>query len=305
MSKQIVGEGYDSVVSTNAVDSFRLGMLRHMAGLDSFTNSWDIWKPEILKTLSLSSPAESIFNIGDHLSGIFQSRTVIGRDNAALSQGGTAWECLVCWYLNLVFWGTDVVAIRPHANFLPEVIKDALSVSIQNVSTNTESDLVVFSIPNGRDASSLDLNSIDRLLRVHSREVSMTVVQCKTNWNDNSQIPMLWDLIYNSGSFRVPNVSIGRNGVSPVSFQRFSYSFVTVPTSRGPFLPTKLPVLRVRGLTGGNYWGHPTTAGVAKSLKEFFTTNFPANFSQPLQEHIESNLTESADLITKFTNLNF
>lgn len=292
-------------MSQIAIDSFRLGMLRHLAGLASFNSSWEIWKPEISLALSSDPSPESIFDLGDKISEIFRSRTIVGRDNAALSQGGTAWECLVCWYLNLIFWGTDVVAIRPHVNFLPETIKDALSVSIQNISTNTESDLIVFSLPNVDESTVLTLESIDKLLRKNANEVSLAVVQCKTNWNDNSQIPMLWDLIYNSASFRVPNVSIGRNGVSPVSFNRFSYAFVTVPTSRGPFLSTKLPVLRVRGLTGGNYWGHPTSPGVAKSLKEFFTTNFPSNFGKPIQEHIRANLISNPKLLEKFVNLDF
>ena len=292
-------------MTQTAIDSFRLGMLRHIAGLASFNASWEIWKPEISKILSTDSSPESIFDLGDKISEIFRSRTIVGRDNTSLSQGGVAWECLVCWYLNLIFWGTDVIAIRPHVNFLPETIKDALSVSIQNISTNTESDLIVFSIPNAPESTLLTLDLIDGLLRANANAVSLSVVQCKTNWNDNSQIPMLWDLIYNSASFRVPNVSIGRNGVSPVSFSRFSYSFVTVPTSRGPYLPTKLPVLRVRGLTGGNYWGHPTTPGVAKSLKEFFTTNFATSFNQPIQEHIRSNLVNNTELVEKFINLSF
>jgi hypothetical protein len=288
----------------NGVDDFRLRMMKHLSELDSFANSWSFWKPEIKEKLGVVTAA-SIFDLGDHLSAIFRSNVVPGRDNASLSQGGTAWECLVCWYLNLVLWGTNTVAIRPHGNFLPSVIKDALTVSIQNHQTNTESDLVVISIPQSEKLSAPSLNEIDLLIKSEVAQVAVSVVQCKTNWNDNSQIPMLWDLIYNSSSFRVPNVTVGRNGVSPVSFKNFTYSFVTVPTSRGDFTPTNLPVLRVRGLTGGNYWGRSTSAGVARSLKEFFTANFASSFVGTVQNHISSALLTRTDILTRFLELEF
>ena len=70
--------------------------------LDSFANSWSVWRPEIKKKLGVAATASAVFDLGDLLSDIFRSNAVTGRDNAALSQGGTAWECLVCWYLNLV-----------------------------------------------------------------------------------------------------------------------------------------------------------------------------------------------------------
>lgn len=289
----------------NGADTFRLRMLRHISELDSFANSWSSWKPEIIRQLGARPSAQDVFDLGDHLSDIFRSRAVVGRDNAAVSQGGIAWECLVCWYLNLVLWGTDTVAIRPHTNFLPSVVKDALTVSIQNVQTNTESDLVVLSIPGSKSPTNLDLSGIDMILRASAGNVAVSVVQCKTNWNDNSQIPMLWDLIYNSSSFRVPNVSVGRDGVSPTSFKKFSYAFVTVPTSRGDFTPTKLPVLRVRGLTGGNYWGHPSKAGVARSIKEFFTANFATSFEGTIQNHITSNLLTDSSNLKAFLDLKF
>jgi lipoprotein-anchoring transpeptidase ErfK/SrfK len=296
---------YAFTVTPIGVDIFRLRMLRHISELDSFANSWSSWKPEITGHLGTSPSAQDVFDLGDHLSEVFRSNAVVGRDNAAVSQGGVAWECLVCWYLNLVLWGTDTIAIRPHANFLPSVVKDALTVSIQNVQTNTESDLVVLSIPGSKSHANLDLNGIDMILRTSAGQVAISVVQCKTNWNDNSQIPMLWDLIYNSSSFRVPNVSIGRDGVSPTSFKTFSYAFVTVPTSRGDFTPTKLPALRVRGLTGGNYWGHPSKAGVARSIKEFFTANFATSFQGTIQNHIASSLLKDPAALTAFLDLQF
>ena len=43
-------------------------------------------------------------------------------------------------------------------------------------------------------------------------------LQCKTNWNDNAQIPMLWDLIYNAQGFKISNISVEIKGISLNSF---------------------------------------------------------------------------------------
>jgi len=294
-----------TLMSVSIADGFRLLMLRHLAGISSFAASWRHWSPPISAALGSRPSGSSVFALGDQLSSIFRTNSVGARSNAAVSQGGTAWEGLICWYLNLIFWGSDTVVIRPHSKFLPSVIKDALSVSIQNVSTNTESDLVAVSIPNGLMPGNANVSVIDQILRSNVRLASVCVIQCKTNWNDNSQIPMLWDLIYNSTNFRVPGVSVGRNGMSPASFKRFAYAFVTVPTSRGSFSPSSLPVLRVRGLTGGNYWGHGTRVGVAKSINEFFTTNFPTTFGGSIQTHIQNSIISSPVILNKFLTLSF
>ena len=46
--------------------------------------------------------------------------------------------------------------------------------------------------------------------------VNFVNLQCKTNWNDNAQVPMLWDIIYSSNE-KLNNISVGINGVSPHS----------------------------------------------------------------------------------------
>lgn len=298
--------------TASVADNFRIGVLAHIARLPSFSTPWTAWRPKIEGLLTSTPSGDGVFELGDHLSEIFESYVTLNEasdfsvSQSANSVGGTAWECLVCWYLNLALWGTDVVVVKPIQKFLPEVISDALTVSIQNVSTNTESDLVAFTIPNGTQAGSLALAEINGLIRTHCAEISVCVVQCKTNWNDNAQIPMLWDLIYNSsGAFRVPGVTVGQNGVSPSQFRRFTYAFVTVPTSRGPYTESKLPVLRVRGLTGGNYWGRPTVTGVARSIKEFLTTNFAPSFSGTVQNHVARTLSSEPSVLGRFLELGF
>lgn len=100
--------------------------------------------------------------------------------------------------------------------------------------------------------------------------------QCKTNWNDNAQIPMLWNMLYNQSrkGALIPNgFSIGRNGYSLKNLALFGYAFVTVPTQKkGPagYKASNLDVMRVKTMSAGNYWGHPSINGVCMSLAEFF-----------------------------------
>lgn len=186
---------------------------------------------------------------------------------------------------------------------MPSVINDALCVTIQNSQTNTESDIIIFSLPEAELLTSSSLDAINEHLTHRTNQSDLAVLQCKTNWNDNAQIPMLWDLIYNSTTFRIPNVSVGRSGFNPTSFRQFSYGFVTVPTQKKDITATHLNVLRVRGMTGGNYWGKSTSSGIAASVKEFPGRRFGSFFVGGVVNHINNNLTTDRAHIDQFVNL--
>ncbi len=292
-------------VDMSSIDDFRIEMLRHISQLNSFQDSWSAWQPLIKSQLGSKPSAQSIYDLGEKLEDIFKGNVVTGRDNSAVSTGGTAWECLVCWYLNLVFYGTDVIVVRPHVNFMPATLSKALTISISNVKTNTESDLVAFNVPSLSGGAKYDLRGIDAVISSNPLNTELSVIQCKTNWNDNAQIPMLWDLIYSSNSFRMANVSVGTGGISPTSFKRFTYSFVTVPTSRGQFAANSLAVLRVKNLSGGNYWGRQSKSGVARSLNEYFTSNFGTYFAGTVQQSIDQNVISNPAILNSFLSINF
>jgi hypothetical protein len=100
---------------------------------------------------------------------------------------------------------------------------------------------------------------------------------------------MLWDMIYSAGGFRGRNITIGRNNFSIQSARQFSYSFVTVPSNtKAVYAPETVAVKRVTGLSGGNYWGKPSEAGVARSLKEIFTNNFDTGINTALRNDLHS-----------------
>jgi len=290
----------------SSIQKYRFSHLRHISNLKSFRRSWLSFEPEIRKILGPNPTADDILNLGTKLAQVFQSNST-GRTQSGVSSAGTAWECLVLWYFNLVLNGTHVAAIRPHTRFTPPSISNSTAVTIGNTRTNTESDLIVFTIPESDAVGEYDFGTIDAAIASESKHVSVAVVQCKSNWNDNAQVPMLWGLIYASaGSISTnKNVSIGSNGINPASFQSFTYSFVTVPTSRGPFKHNSLAVLRVSALSGGNYWGHPTRNGVAQSVSEFFTANFPNAFRSTVQNSISNNVLKQKDILEKFLTLDF
>ena len=51
---------------------------------------------------------------------------------------------------------------------------------------------------------------------------------------------------------------------------------MTVPSQSdlSKFKSHSTAVMRVKNISGGNYWGHQTKAGVAHSIKEIFNRNF-------------------------------
>jgi hypothetical protein len=290
----------------SAIDHFRLEILKEAADLKSFRKSWNVWQPKIASLLPPHADGQALFNFGNHLSEVFLSNKVDGRGQGDLSGGGTAWECLVEWYLNLIFFGTPVIAARRKKAFIPQTILNALSVTIGNNTTNSESDIIVFSVPEVGSLRRLKLNDIDELISQFSTQVYLSVVQCKTNWNDNSQIPMLWDLIYNAtGGNRIPNVSVGIKGVTPQSFEYFSYAFASVPTQKKPIKPNSVAVQRVKNLTGGNYWGKQTESNVASSLNEYFGRNFSSFFDGGVQSHVGREIQDKPSYVDAFSNLQF
>jgi hypothetical protein len=265
--------------------------------LSAFTNGWPTWKTEIHNLIGTTPQASDILNIGDSLSSIFGTTGSSGRSQSEVSGGGYGWEGLVCWYLNLCLAGSNAVALRKIGD-LPDPLRDSISINYGNFRSNTESDITVVVFPNRAeftsDKYSISVhdqrgnpipnqskgrynakNILNRLSEIHFDEFELGIIQCKTNWNDNSQIPMLWSMIYEATSFSSTSISVGRNGYTIYDLARFSYSFCTVPTnSLNNYKQNSTSVNRVRNLTGGNYWGYPSQSGIASSLKEIFNNNF-------------------------------
>ncbi len=265
------------------VDQLREKVIADLKDLRTVQSCWAIWRSVMMEAISDLEDPDQILGIGNRLSSIFrETRTDAPLDPAeqqgALSGGGAAWEALVCWYLNLCLVGSTAVVVK-RRSLLEGPITNAIAVKYGTVAVNSESDLIAVSFPNeapfsGPRAETLGhvVRLVDQALRSGAlSRTSATIIQCKTNWNDNAQMPMLWDLVYRATSFDRSQITVGVEGFSPRSLKSLKYAFVTVPTTDPDRLrSTSTAVVRLRDLSGKNYWGMDTKNGVALGLREIF-----------------------------------
>lgn len=291
-------------------DILRKQSIASLFAANTFNNCWATWRVEINNILGQNYTENEIINLGDQLSHIFRTTGAAGRNQGELSGGGTAWESLVCWYINLCTVGSRIVAIKK-MSLVPKPIREAITVNYGNFSCNTESDITVIVFPDTADYNSsaaqlniqnpngqaiptfrkgiLNPDVLDYLCGRDFVNFEIGIIQCKTNWNDNAQIPMLWDMIYSAGGFRGRNITIGKNGYSIQAARNFTYSFITVPSNRNAnYQSNSVAVKRVTNLSGGNYWGGVTIQNVARSIKEIFTNNYNAGFRNNLRTDIRN-----------------
>lgn len=309
------------IMPNSIPEYFRKLAVESLFSTKTLQNCWPTWQNKIKEILGEDFNETNLIDLGDRLSEIFQSTGGEGRGQSEVSAGGTAWESLVCWYINLCTIGSRTVAIRK-MSLVPKPIQDAITVNYGNFACNTESDITVITFPNHEEYNS-DINTlsidnsgtiINALINekfnpeisnyLSSRDFDLYeigVIQCKTNWNDNAQIPMLWDMIYSANGFRGRNITIGRDGFNIHDANNFTYSFVTVPSNqRANYNSNSVAVKRVTNLSGGNYWGKPSEQHVARSLKEIFTNNFQAGYTNNIRADIRANLSKLENELSYF-----
>lgn len=286
--------------------------IRSLFNTNGFATSWPTWQNFIranyLNTPTISS--SQLFNLGDSLRNIFRTTGVSGRSQSDISTGGSNWEALVCWYLNLCTINRPVFVIKHNRELLPTPVSNAITVNYGSFKSNTESDLIAISFPNiddyTQDKNLIDISTqegykvpthirnkyqylpiMNALIARDFAKIGIHIIQCKTNWNDNAQIPMLWDAIYAAINF-TNNISVGSEGYTPRDCKEFSYSFVTVPSNslekngNPTYKTTSTSVLRVRNLSGGIYWGLPDEQGVASSVKTLVERRLHGDLAQSI-----------------------
>jgi hypothetical protein len=262
------------------IEQIRREAISDLFRLKGFGSQWEARRNFFVDKLSGSHKKSGVKNLANHLSEAFKLGASSGRSQGDLSMAGSTWEALVVWYLNLCLTGTRAVCVRGGA-LTPTPISDALSVCFENTVLRSEPDVVLYSSQALADAPAASnrkamLEIASELIEDSFPKTGVINFQCKTNWNDNAQVPMLWNMLYNQArkGAVIPNgFSIGRNGHSLKNLGLFGYSFVTVPTQKkGPsgYKPHNLDVLRVKTMSAGNYWGHPTINGISLSLSELF-----------------------------------
>jgi len=286
----------------NYTENLRRDAVCSLFKMKSFGSSFPHWKQDI-ESMKLNGQfsSKSLQLISENLRAVFQGTGGSSRNQSSLSGGGAAWEGMVCWYLNLCLLGTNCVVIKQSKKLLPDPIRKALTVMYGSTPSNTESDLIAITFPESIKAfgDNFKKSEIDEFCRISFSKLQVCVIQCKTNWNDNAQIPMLWDIIYNSAG-GIQRATVGIEGYSVENLQRFSYAFVTVPSQKkeDEHKPTSTSVLRVSQLSGGNYWGKATKVGVALTLYEMLTKNFSlalAKLDAGWHRHIDEELSKLND----------
>ncbi|GEP66344.1 hypothetical protein CBE01nite_41120 [Clostridium beijerinckii] len=303
----------------NIVEYYRKKCIEQLFKAKGFETNWQTWKPYINQLVPKRTPKQ-ILDLGDSLRKTFYTTNKGTREQGDVSGGGASWESLVCWYLNLCLIGRRTVVVKHSKQLLPIPVSDAITVNYSNFVSNTESDLIAITFPDNSDYS-IDKNLID-ILDSDEEKVKLTkgrkgtynlldvlnalchrdfekleihVIQCKTNWNDNAQIPMLWDMIYSAEDFK-NNIKVGKNNYSMHEVAKFTYSFVTVPTIKlEKIKSTSTCVQRVRNISGGNYWGRQSESNIASSIKEMLGRNLKTG-------HVDSHLLTLKKELPKLAN---
>lgn len=310
----------------NIIEYYRKKCIERLFKTDGFKKAWTTWKNEI-NNLSKKKTQKQIFDLGDHLRDIFYSTSTGKRGQSEVSGGGANWESLVCWYLNLCLIGRRTIVIKHNKELIPEPISNAITVNYGSFTSNTESDLIAITFPDENDynidkynikvfdqnqeevritkkGKKQEYNLLGILNALCSRDFSkleIHIIQCKTNWNDNAQIPMLWDMLYSANTFR-KDIKIGKEGYSIHNAKRFTYSFVTVPTVKLEKINSDSTcVQRVRNLSGGNFWGLPSKSNVASSIKELLDKNLKNGHPK---SHLETLHNELKNLSTLYNYFN-
>lgn len=311
----------------NIVEFLREKSINHLFATKGFSKCWSTWHKKI-QSLAPANTPNQIFNLGDSLKEIFNTTNISSaRSQSDVSGGGANWEALVCWYLNLCLIGRRTVVIKHSVKLLPVPIRNAITVNYKNFVSNTEADLIAITFPNlpeytidkekisvldanglpvamkskrGKKSYNL-LNVLNALTARDLSEIETHIIQCKTNWNDNAQIPMLWDMLYSANGFK-SDIQIGREGVSIEDMHHFTYSFVTVPTVKlDKITAHSVAVKRVTNLSGGNYWGLPSKSNIAKSIKEMLYNNLKTGHSK---SHLTTLSLELKKLNTNYAYFN-
>ncbi|WP_353107261.1 hypothetical protein [Acetoanaerobium noterae] len=306
----------------NIVEYLRERVINELFEMNSFNDPWDIWNNIIKSNLPVMN-ATNVLSIGDKLSSIFHT-TGTDRSQSQVSIGGNAWEALVCYYMNLCLIGTNTVVIKQKKTLVPEPFMEALAVKYDTFKSNTESNLIAITFPetssytcpikdiyvndtsghrieNFQNGKFNYLNLINALIEFDFDKCQLLVIQCKTNWNDNAQIPMLWDMLYSSDGFYRRGISIGSSEYNIRDLKLFGYAFVTIPTNKSAkYTPQSTPVKRVKNISGGNFWGKDSENGVALSIKEIYNRNNLGKSNMSFKSRLNNELNKLVDKYTYF-----
>jgi len=299
------------------IEEFRAKVISDIMSMPNMAYSWAHFRSCLGSHVSHPAPTPAeLFSLGDQLSAAFRSNrlptkagstTTQAKEQSEASAGGSVWEGLIVWYLNLCLAGSRSVAIKKNSH-LPNTVRESLKVIISGGISLTEPDVLVLTfddprvddpIPLAKNGAPIRTSPIKLLQTLidssvladasYRKKVTVINIQCKTNWNDSIQTPMLWNLLYasarhlsgSSSSAVLPilkanSITFGDGGNYIKDLGGYAYGFVTVPTNEkgaSAYTSTSTPVIRARSFTAGHYWGKASKPHICTSVKEFFNSN--------------------------------
>ena len=277
----------------NVIEQLRNVAVSKLFTAPSMEKAWEKWHPFITNLIGSPPQADKIFDLGDHLREIMFSAyekidtPTLSETQSMKSRSGALWESLLAWYCNLCLIGTRSVVIKKSKSLVPSQFLDAITADYGTQQEDSEADVLTLTFPDGVDLTSFQ--TLEKLVDEHFKDFELGVISCKTPWNDFSVIPQHWNMVYNL-AINNPDaleMKIGINGWNITDLKKFFYAFATLPSQNPEIIKsTGLPVVRLKKLSGGNFWGLPSEKDIAKSMKEIFKKNF----SSSIGDGIESNL---------------
>lgn len=275
--------------------------------------------------------SEKIFGLGDHLREIMFSsyekieNPTLSETQSMKSTSGVLWESLLVWYCNLCLIGTRSVVMRKNKSIVPSQFLDAITADYGIEKDDSEADLIVITFPNKKEFTDKIPNSfsnegedktftitnnkgeisptqfflyLNKLTNIFFEQFELGIISCKTPWNDFAVIPQYWDLVYSlhlehPDALKSKGFSMGINGYKIDDLKNFFYAFVTLPSQDPNILKSNgMPIVRLRKLSGGNYWGLPSKSDVAESMKYFFEKNLQDSINGNVIECIDKNISK-------------
>ena len=292
------------------IHNLRKDFLNSSVKNNSVSRAWLNFEPSIRDYLKGNRTGNSILCLGSNLREIYYGFSKSNDVQSGKGLGGQAWNFLVLWYLNLIFWKTPVLIFKNKS--VPKILKESLSFKIYGNDVGTYNNIMAFSIPNEKvfeEKSESNIN-YDLDLHISNNFYNTEVVNIHTNtsFNDTLKEDMLWSLFYEEISLNIDKIIIGSDEFNPDKLQSFKRSVATLAS--GDAIKTESNNMHARRgqvLSGELFWGKDSKKGVAESLENFpkfhFKNKFPSE--DGLRDHIDKIISEDDGYIENFLNLSW
>lgn len=195
----------------NLIEKIRQQQMKKILSLPSFQKDW-VLREDFLATKMGDFSKRKVVNLSDYLGDCFRTRSVpAGSSSIAAtssravsnrlnSGSGDIWESIVTWYLNICLYGTNAVAVRGK-EFCPKPIKDSISILHDSSVLHSEPDVMIICSKELNDLEEekswiKSVTKINEVVEKDFKKVCVINIQAKTNWNENAQYGMLWNMLY-------------------------------------------------------------------------------------------------------------